>query len=177
MLKSQKYSNIYRNSYIKGEKILINNNIRIANKAIKKNNKKIGIYNISAEIINVNSGGSYKIKILDDENKFFSKGEEYYINFTNFILIKKVDEKIWKKLNLDYQKKLEKHIYIIYGKNIDANSNYSYSFADDSSISDFDFGLSEDEDLINDNIKIQKFYKINLLKNYYIINLFNKKSR
>ena len=86
MLKSQKNFNIYRNIYSKGEKILINNNIRISNKTIKKNNKKIGIYNIIGEIVNVYSGGSYKIKILNDENQFFSKGEEYYINFT---LIKK----------------------------------------------------------------------------------------
>lgn len=105
---------------------------------------------------------------MNNENQFFSKGEEYYINFT---LIKKIDEKIWKKLNLEYQKNLEKHMDFIYGKNIDSISNYSNSSADDSSISNSDFGLSEDEDLINENIKNKKvLYIKNLkLKNKFIL--------
>lgn len=73
MLNSQKNSNIYRNSYSKGEKILINNNIRISNKIIKKNNKKIVIYNITAEIVNIYSGGSYKIKFWIMKINFFQK--------------------------------------------------------------------------------------------------------
>ena len=64
-----------------------------------KNNKNIGIYNIIAEIINVYSGDIYKIKILNEENKFFQKVKNIY-----FTLIKKVDKKFLKKLNLDYQK-------------------------------------------------------------------------
>ena len=44
----------------------------------------------------------------------------------------------------------------IYGKNINSISNYSYSSVDDSSISNSGFGLSEDEDLINENIKNTK---------------------
>ena len=57
----------------------MNNNIRVANKI---NNKKLGIYNISDEIVNFYSGASYKIKILKDDNNFYSKGVEYNINFT-----------------------------------------------------------------------------------------------
>ena len=41
MLESQKNSNIFKNSYKIGEKILINNNIKLVGNTIKKNNKKI----------------------------------------------------------------------------------------------------------------------------------------
>ena len=79
MLESQKNSNIFKNSYKIGEKILINNNIKLVGNTIKKNNKKIGIWNITAKIIKIYSGGSYKIKIISDENDFFEKNNEYYI--------------------------------------------------------------------------------------------------
>jgi hypothetical protein len=67
MLKSQKSCNVYKNDYQIGEEILINNNINISNKTLK-NNKKLGLWNITAEIIKILSGGSYKIKIVRDEN-------------------------------------------------------------------------------------------------------------
>ena len=71
MQNSQKNANIYGNVYSKGEKILIYKNIRISNKTTKKNNKKIGIYNITAEIVKEYSGCSY-FKILMIIN-FFQK--------------------------------------------------------------------------------------------------------
>ena len=52
MINSQKYSNVYRNSYKKGENIRVNNNLKFSNKTLKKY-KKIGIYNKTGEIIKV----------------------------------------------------------------------------------------------------------------------------
>ena len=153
MIKSQKSSNIFKNTYDIGEKILINNNIKLSKNTLKKNNKKIGLWNIQGEIIKIYSGGSYKIKILKDENKFFKVGEEYYINFR---LLKKLNDNDWKKLNEDYQKNYNKHIEEIYGKVNNNDFDYEYSSADDSDISDSEFGLSEDEELINKNIKSSK---------------------
>ena len=40
MLNSQKYSNVYKNSYKIWEKILINNNLKINNNTLKKIQKK-----------------------------------------------------------------------------------------------------------------------------------------
>ena len=36
MINSQKYSNVYRNSYKKGENIRVNNNLKFSNKKLKK---------------------------------------------------------------------------------------------------------------------------------------------
>ena len=80
MLESQKNFNIYKNIYEVGEKILINNNFKIEKKIIKKSNKKLGVWNITGEIVKIYSGGSYKIKIIADENNYFSKNDEYYTN-------------------------------------------------------------------------------------------------
>ena len=71
MLESQKNSYIYKNIYEVGEKILINNNFKIDKKTIKKNNKKLGVWNITGEIVKIYSAGSYKIKIIADENNNF----------------------------------------------------------------------------------------------------------
>ena len=68
MMESQKNTNTYKNTFKIGEKILINNNIKIDNKTIKKNNKKTGLWNITGVIIKIYSGGSYKVKILSDSN-------------------------------------------------------------------------------------------------------------
>ena len=44
---------------------------------------------------------------------------------------------------------MKKHLEKIYGKNIKENElQYNYSSADDSNISDSNFGCSEDEELI-----------------------------
>ena len=44
---------------------------------------------------------------------------------------------------------MKKHLEKIYGKNIKENElEYNYSSADDSNISDSNFGCSEDEELI-----------------------------
>lgn len=95
MLKSQNKINAYKNSYFftVWEKALINNNIKISNMIFIKNNKKIGLWNIIAKIIKILSGRSFKITIINDKNKIFSKGEEYYMNIS---IIKKVDKNIWK---------------------------------------------------------------------------------
>ena len=132
----------------------------------KKNNKKTRIWNILGEIIKIYSAGSYAIKILNDENKFFKSGEEYYINFT---LLKKLDDKIWQKLNRDFQDSLDKHLVEIYGNDKVNNDEYDYSSVDDSEISESDFEISENEELISENIKekrklyVKKKYNINLL--------------
>ena len=155
MLESQKNSNIYKNIYEVGEKILINNNFKIDKKTIKKNNKKIGVWNITGEIVKIYSGGSYKIKIIADENNYFYKNDEYY---TNIKCIKKVDEKLWKKLNKDYQKNFEKRIEEIYGNEKLNSEDYEYSSADNSNISNSDFGLVEEYDFIIDELKKYQNY-------------------
>lgn len=54
MLKSQKNCNVYKNYYQIGEKVLINNNIiNFSYKTLKKNNEKLGLYNITAKIIKI----------------------------------------------------------------------------------------------------------------------------
>ena len=45
MMESQKNTNIYKNTFKLGEKILINNNIKIHNKTIKKTIKNV-VYGI-----------------------------------------------------------------------------------------------------------------------------------
>ena len=103
---------------------------------------------------------------MNDENKFFKSGEEYYINFT---LLKKLDDKIWQKLNRDFQDSLDKHLVEIYGNDKVNNDEYDYSSVDDSEISESDFEISENEELISENIKekrklyVKKKYNINLL--------------
>ena len=98
-----------------------------------------------------------KIKIISDENDFFEKNNEYYINIT---LIKKINDIAWKKLNEEIQKKINEKLEVIYGKNKEDFNDYDYSSADDSIISNSDFGISEDEEQINDyNKKINKRLK------------------
>ena len=43
MLESQKYSNIYKNTFNLKEKILLNKNFKIENKTLKKRNNKFGL--------------------------------------------------------------------------------------------------------------------------------------
>ena len=45
MLNSQKFSNIYKNTFDVREKVLINENFKIDNKTLKKRNKKM-VYGI-----------------------------------------------------------------------------------------------------------------------------------
>ena len=45
MLNSQKFSNIYKNTFDVGEKVLINENFKIDNKTLKRRNKKM-VYGI-----------------------------------------------------------------------------------------------------------------------------------
>ena len=81
IINSQKYSNIYKNTYSINESVLINENIKLVNKTLKKFNNKFGKWNITAEIIKVYSSNSYKDKINDNLKKnIFKKGEEYYTN-------------------------------------------------------------------------------------------------
>ena len=150
MMESQKNTNIYKNTFKLWEKILINNNIKIDNKTIKKNNKKTGLWNITGVITKIYSGGSYKVKILSDSNNYFNRNEEYYINITS---IKKVDDTVWQKLNKEFQIKMDKKLEEIYGKDNKNLEDYEYFFADNSFISDSDFGLNESVDYINEEIK------------------------
>ena len=86
----------------------------------------------------------------------FSENDEYY---TNIKCIKKVDEKLWKKLNKDYQKNFEKRIEEIFGNEKLNSEDYEYSSADNSNISNTDFGLVDEYDIIIDVLKkIQKLY-------------------
>ena len=93
----------------------------------------------TAKIMKILSGGSYKIKIISDENSIFSNGEEYY---TNINIIKKVDEKFQKNLNKKFKKDYENHLEIAYGKNESKYEEYNYSYVDDSYISDSELGIS-----------------------------------
>ena len=146
MLDSQKYSNKYKNTYCLNEKILLNDNFKIDNKTLKKRNNKFGLWAITAEIIKIYSANSYKIKICENYKDVLKKDEEYY---TNINLIKKVNDTIWKTINQENQDKMMKHLENIYGKNLTKEElEYNYSSADDSNISDSNFGCSEDEDLI-----------------------------
>ena len=107
MLDSQKYSNIFKNTYSINEKVLINENFKIYNKTLKKINKNFGQWNITAEIIKVYSTNSYKVKICDDFENILKKGDEYYTNIT---MIKKVNDDVWKAINQENQNRLRKHI-------------------------------------------------------------------
>ena len=69
----QKYLNWL---YFPKNRILINNNIKIENKTIKKN-KKIDLWNITGIINKIYSGCGYKVKILSDSNKYFNKNEGF----------------------------------------------------------------------------------------------------
>ena len=67
-----------------------------------------------------------------------------YIN-----LIKKLNDSFWKAIKQENQDKLKKHLEKKYGKNSkEVELEYNYSSADDSNISDSNFGCSEDEELI-----------------------------
>ena len=150
MLESQKYSNIYKNTFNLKEKILLNENFKIENKTLKKRNNKFGLWSITAEIIKIYSANSYKIKISENYKDILKKDEEYY---TNINLIKKVNDSVWKIINQENQEKMRKHLENIYGKNMcKEDIEYDYSSADDSNISDSNFGCSEDEELIMKSI-------------------------
>ena len=105
---------------------------------------------IIAEIIKIYSSNSYKIKISENYKDILKKDEEYY---TNINLIKKVNDSVWKIINQENQEKMRKHLENIYGKNMcKEDIEYDYSSADDSNISDSNFGCSEDEELIMKSI-------------------------
>ena len=113
MLESQKYSNIYKNTFNLKEKILLNKNFKIENKTLKKRNNKFGLWSITAEIIKIYSSNNYKIKISENYKDILKKDEEYY---TNINLIKKVNDSVWKIINQENQEKMRKHLETIYGK-------------------------------------------------------------
>ena len=71
-------------------------------------------------------------------------------------MIKRVDDKIWKKINKESKKKLNAHIEDIYGKNKIEEEEYFHSSADESNMSNSDFGFSEDEEYIMLNIENEK---------------------
>ena len=150
MLESQKYSNIYKNTFNLKEKILLNEKFKIENKTLKKRNNKFRLWSTTAEIIKIYSANSYKIKISENYKDILKKDEEYY---TNINLIKKVNDSVWKIINQENQEKMRKHLENIYGKNMcKEDIEYDYSSADDSNISDSNFGCSEDEELIMKSI-------------------------
>ena len=73
-------------------------------------------------------------------------------------MIKKTDDSVWQKINEENQKFMENRIINKYGKNLTIEDNEDYfSSADNSQISDSDFGLIEDDEKIVDNIKKNKF--------------------
>ena len=75
-------------------------------------------------------------------------------------MIKKTDDSVWQKINEENQKFMENRIINKYGKNLTIEDNEDYfSSADNSQISDSDFGLIEDDEKIIYNIKKNKFIK------------------
>jgi hypothetical protein len=48
------------------------------------------------------------------------------MNITPILIIKKVDDKIWMKINKNFQKKLNAHIEDIYGKNIIEDDDFFF---------------------------------------------------
>ena len=69
-------------------------------------------------------------------------------------MIKKTDDSVWQKINEENQKFMENRIINKYGKNLTIEDNEDYfSSADNSQISDSDFGLIEDDEKIIDKIK------------------------
>ena len=54
------------------------------------------------KIIKIYSNSSYKIKIANNYKNILLQNNEYYTNIT---MIKKVVENVWKKINLENQKK------------------------------------------------------------------------
>jgi len=120
MLESQKYSNIYKNSFTLKDKILLNDKFRI--------------WRITAEIIKIYSSSVCKIKLCDDYKDILKKGEEFYTNIT---LIKKVNDTVRKKINQKNHDKLMKHLESVYGKNLDKEEiEYNYSSGDNRNVSD-----------------------------------------
>ena len=120
MLESQKYSNIYKNSFTLKDKILLNDKFRI--------------WRITAEIIKIYSSSGCKIKLCDDYKDILKKGEEFYTNIT---LIKKVNDTVRKKINQKNHDKLMKHLESVYGKNLDKEEiEYNYSSGDNRNVSD-----------------------------------------
>ena len=69
MLESQKYSNIYKNTFNLNEKILLNDNFVIDNNTLKKRNKKFGLWTITQEIIKIYSANSYRMRSPKFSNK------------------------------------------------------------------------------------------------------------
>ena len=69
-------------------------------------------------------------------------------------MIKKIDDSVWQKINEENQKFLENRIINKYGKHSQIENNDDYfSSADNSQITDSDFGIVEDDEIIFDNIK------------------------
>ena len=82
---------------------------------------------------------------MNDFKDILFANEEYYINIT---MLKKVNEKVWKEINYENQKKYNDNLDRIYGKERKNEVvDYYYSSADNSDISNSDFGLSEDEEV------------------------------
>ena len=68
-------------------------------------------------------------------------------------MIKKIHEEAWKKINIENQLKSENYISEV--NNSEEGDNF-YSSADDSSISNSDFGIMEDESNFESLIKNSK---------------------
>ena len=64
-----------------------------------------------------------------------------------------MDDTVWQKLNKEFQIKMDKKLEELYGKDNKNLEDYEYSSADNSFISDSDFGLNESVDYINEEIK------------------------
>ena len=144
MLKNQKYTNVYRNTFELNEKILINNNFKVENKTIKRKNKKRGNWIINGIITKIYLYNSFKVKIINNFEDALKKDEEYYINLT---MIKKVNESVWKEINFEKSKDNEKNKISCSNEDDNDSSNSNlYSSADNSSISSSDFGINEESD-------------------------------
>ena len=128
MLKNQKYTNVYRNTFELNEKILINNNFKVENKTIKRKNKKRGNWIINVIITKIYSYNSFKVKIINNYEDALKKDEEYYINLT---MIKKVNESVWKEINFEKSKDNEKNKISCSNEDDNDSSNSNlYSSAD-----------------------------------------------
>ena len=79
MLESQKFNNVFRNTYEINEKVLINDNFKIDNHTLKKRNKKYGNWVITGLILKSYSFNSYKIKIMNNYKNILFKNDIYYL--------------------------------------------------------------------------------------------------
>lgn len=147
MLKSQKDSNIWKDTFEINQHWLINDNLIIENQTIKRINSKYDTCCISGIIIKIYSNNSYKVKIVNNFKDILFENEVYYINIK---MLKKVNEKVWKEIyNYNFDRVYDKE-----RKNEDID--YYYSSEDNNDISNSDFVYLKMKKNLFDSIKSKK---------------------